>query len=91
MLHAILHEIQTTSQPVTLRELSRKLNVQPTALEGMIAFWVRKGRLVVDEGLGRASEIRVCGKTCLRSCPGPSRCPLVSAPLTTYTLRSTGR
>jgi hypothetical protein len=88
MLHAILHEIETASQPITLHSLSRKLNVQPGALEGMIQFWVRKGRLVVDEGLGGASEIRVCGgRTCFRACPGPAKCPLVSDPLTTYTLK----
>jgi hypothetical protein len=91
MLHAILHEIQTASGPVTMQQLSRKLGVQPSALEGMIQFWVQKKRLVIDDGMGGASEISVCGgKTCFHSCPGPAQCPLVSKPLTTYTVRQSG-
>jgi hypothetical protein len=88
MLHAILHEIETAPEPMTMRALSRKLGVQPSALEGMIQFWVRKGRLVVDAGPGGVSSISACGgKRCLRSCPGPAQCPLVSDPLTTYTIK----
>ncbi len=90
MLHAILHELQTASGPMTLRSLSIRLNVQPSALEGMIQFWVRKGRLIVDEGAGGVAEISVCGsKSCFRSCPGPARCPFVSPPLTTYEVKAT--
>jgi len=86
MLYAILHELQTAPGPVTLQQLSRKLGIQPGALDGMIQFWERKGRLVIDDGLGGAAEINVCGgKTCLRSCPGPAQCPLVTAPLKSYT------
>ena len=87
MLHAILHEIETAPGPITLRELSRKLAVQPRALEGMIQFWVQKGRLAVEDAPGGVAEISVCGgKTCFRSCPGPARCPLVTTPPTSYTL-----
>ena len=88
MLHAILHEIQTVSEPITLTQLSRRLGIQPTALAGMIQFWVQKGRLVTDGGMGGLSHVSVCGgKTCLRTCPGPAQCPLVSKPLTTYTIK----
>lgn len=89
MLHAILHELQTTKEPITLRTLSQKLHVQQSALAGMIQFWVQKGRLELDDGFGGAAKISICGgKRCARSCPGPSQCPLVSDPLTTYTLHS---
>ncbi len=88
MLHAILHELQIAPGPVTMQQLSRKLGVQPGALEGMIQFWVQKGRLAIDDGMNGATEINVCGgKTCLRACPGPAQCPLVSDPLTSYTLQ----
>lgn len=87
MLHAILHELQTTPEPITITQLSRKLGVQRSALEGMIQFWVRKGRLSIDDDLGGgAAEVSVCdSKACLRSCPGPQQCPLVTAPLKSYT------
>ena len=89
MLHAILHEIQTASAPMTMQQLSRRLGVQPGALAGMIQFWVQKGRLIIDEAPGGATEINVCGgKTCFRSCPGPAQCPLVSDPLISYRLNS---
>ncbi len=82
MLHAILHELQTASGPMTLRQLSRKLGVQESALEGMIQFWVRKGRLVVEQGQGGAvaAEATLCsGAVCgLRACPGPDSCPLLA-------------
>ncbi len=87
MLHAILHELQTASGPITLRQLSRKLSVQESALAGMIQFWVRKGYLVSEEGADGQAEIQVCGnQTCLRSCPGPARCPLVSKAPVSYQL-----
>ena len=88
MLHAILHEIETTPGPITMRELSRKLNVQPGALQGMIQFWVQKGRLAIDDAPGGLAEISICAnKMCFHACPGPARCALHSTPLTTYTLK----
>jgi hypothetical protein len=82
MLHAILHELQTASRPMTLRQLSRKLGVQESALEGMIDFWVQKGRLERSPGAGAGAEVRVCsgGLCALRTCPGPDRCPLSLQP-----------
>ena len=79
MLHAILHELQTASGPVTLRQLSQKLGVQESALEGMIQFWVQKGRLVRSETPGQGAEVQVCsGAVCrVRACPGPGACPFV--------------
>ncbi|HHB91003.1 MAG TPA: hypothetical protein ENK60_06805 [Anaerolineae bacterium] len=90
MLHAILHELQTASGPLTLRQLSRKLGVQESALEGMIQFWVRKGRLVVDDGAGGLSEMRVCHSIAcgLRACPGPGACPLTLKPPIRFHLSS---
>jgi hypothetical protein len=45
MLHQVLHALETASGPVSLDELSRQLGIERGALEGMIDFWVRKGRL----------------------------------------------
>jgi hypothetical protein len=32
-------------KPLSLAQMARQFNVEPSALEGMIEFWVRKGRL----------------------------------------------
>ena len=45
MLQQVLIALETATGPVSLDELSRQLGIERGALEGMIAFWVRKGRL----------------------------------------------
>ncbi len=52
MLSRILHEFGNAGGPVDLDELSRRLGVQRSALEGMIEFLVRKRYLreVRNEG-----------------------------------------
>ncbi|MGQ9926246.1 MAG: FeoC-like transcriptional regulator [Chloroflexaceae bacterium] len=57
MLQQVLQALETTSGPLSLDELSRRLEIERSALEGMIAFWVRKGRL-------QASAGRACGHGC---------------------------
>ena len=87
MLHAILHEIQTASGPVTVQTLSRKLGVQPGALTGMLQFWVQKGRLQLDDGAGGLTTMTVCAQThCRGRCPGPAQCPFIQKQPTTYSL-----
>jgi len=55
-----------------LADLSRKLDVEPSALEGMLGFWVRKGRLQ-SSSHGGCSTSAVCGG----SCGGAQVCPFV--------------
>lgn len=50
MLQQVLQAFEAASGPVSLDELSRELGVERSALEGMIAFWVRKGRLKESGG-----------------------------------------
>jgi hypothetical protein len=45
MLSQILQELENAKGPVDLSDLSRRLGVQRSALDGMIQFLVRKGRL----------------------------------------------
>lgn len=45
MLQQVLHEIAQAQEPLSVKDLARKLAVEPGALEGMITFWVRKGRI----------------------------------------------
>ena len=49
MLSQVLHEIENLKSPITVRELSQKLRVEPNALDGMIEFLVRKGFIQNDD------------------------------------------
>jgi hypothetical protein len=69
MLQQVLHEITTARGPITISELSRKMGIETAALEGMIEFWVRKGRLQRDSDHGGGNC--ACG-------PGASSCAPVS-------------
>lgn len=45
MLSRILEEFEKAKGPLDLNELSRRLGVERSALEGMLQLLVRKGRL----------------------------------------------
>ncbi len=50
MLRQVLTAFEQSHEPISLDELSRQLGIERSALDGMIAFWVRKGRLVERGG-----------------------------------------
>jgi hypothetical protein len=60
MLHQILEAIEQANGPVSLDELSQRLQIEAGALEGMIAFWVRKGRLRDTAVAGCSGSGRGC-------------------------------
>ncbi|WP_298814586.1 FeoC-like transcriptional regulator [Chloroflexus sp.] len=69
MLYQILAILEQAEEPLSLDELSRRLHVEPGALNEMIAFWVRKGRL-------RDSAVVGCGEKAGCSCnANPQGCP----------------
>jgi len=86
MLQQVLQEIKQAQGPVNLNDLARKLGVERSALEGMIQFWVRKGRLT-DDILEAETPHDVCESMCSNSCPGPSKCAFVMSMPRTYSLR----
>ena len=51
MLSRILKEFEGAEGPLDLNELSRRLGVERSALDGMLEYLVRKGRLR-EVGLG---------------------------------------
>lgn len=74
MLQLILQEIESAGGTVNLADLSRKLDVDPGALAGMLEFWVRKGRLRSSSQGGKfCSTSAACGG----SCGGAQGCPFV--------------
>ena len=77
MLQQVLREIKSAGGTINLNELAGRLNVEPSALDGMIQFWIRKGRLKeTDITCGPAGQS--CHTvSCACSCPGPQGCPFV--------------
>lgn len=79
MLHQVLHALETAQGPVRLDELSRALGIEPSALEGMIAYWVRKGRL-------KDASAAACSNGCGGACGGTASCAFVTKMPRTITL-----
>jgi len=63
MLNTVLNAVQQSQGPIRIQELSRKLNIDAAALEGMLDFWVRKGRVRREKGN-------------YTGCEGSASCPL---------------
>ena len=85
MLKKVLDEVKNASGAVDLNGLAKKLGIERSALDGMVQFWVRKGRLT-DDDLAEANQpFDACG-SCTGSCPGPKSCPFVFTTPRTYSL-----
>lgn len=74
MLWKILQEVEAAQGPLDLNELSRRLDIERSALDGMIQFWVRKGRLVDDAVVAGQATTVCAGHACSHGCPGPQQC-----------------
>jgi hypothetical protein len=89
VLRQILRELERSSGPVCLNDLSRKLGVEPGALEGMISFLERKGRLKKASGVAPVvcsspTELDDTYTSCSVNCQEARSCPLaVKGPLFT--------
>ena len=70
-LRQVLNYFEAANQPLSLQEIARDLNVTPGMLEGMIAHWVRKGKL---------REVIDCAEGC-STCSGVRGCPFIPANL----------
>jgi hypothetical protein len=87
MLNQLLHEIENARGPITLRELSRKLEIDPQTLEGMLQFWVRKGRIQHDD---EKDPYPNNTSACSSSCSGPTNCAFIAKMPKTYSLLVVG-
>jgi hypothetical protein len=64
-LGQVLAAFEDNSKPMTLAQIARDLDVSAARLEGMIQYWVRKGRL---REVVSFSDCGTCGR-------GPGDCP----------------
>jgi len=83
MLKQVLQEVEAAQGPLDLNELSRRLNVERSTLDGMIQFWVRKGRLVDD----LVESDSVCATGGCSGCSGPQGCPYTMTMPRTFSLK----
>ena len=86
MLNQVLQEIRSTQSTLNLGDLSRKLGIERSALDGMIQFWVRKGRLVDDEAAETQAGVVCSIGGCGASCMGTSNCAFVAKMPKTYSI-----
>ena len=66
-----------------MAELSRRLGIERSALEGMIAYWVQKGRLIDDDG----TACSPASGHCSTSCTGAADCAFVAKMPKSYTVK----
>lgn len=72
MLNEVLFEINNANGPLSLNVLSQRLGVDRSALDGMLRYWVRKGRLKDDDVM----DVETAGGSC-PSCGGAGTCSYV--------------
>jgi hypothetical protein len=65
LLREVLAAFENTRQPLTLNQLARELDISPGMLEGILDYWVHKGRLR-----------EVGGESCT-ACGSAGNCPFV--------------
>ncbi len=82
MLQQVLHEIEHARGSLSVGDLARKLGVDRGTLDGMILFWVRKGRIVVSDVDGQPCAT---GSGC-GSCGTAAGCPFASKAPRTFAL-----
>ncbi len=85
MLNRVLNEIKRADGPVLLSNLSRKLDIEPDALQGMVDFLIRKGQLQDDDG--ETAVTQSCSSpTCGSSCTGTSQCTFIAKMPKSYSI-----
>jgi hypothetical protein len=89
MLRQVLHEVESARGAIRVDEISQRLGIERGVVEDMIQFWVRKGRLQMDEDATMAAAPAACATgSCGGSCPGPQGCPFIMKMPRTYSLKS---
>ena len=87
MLRRVLAEIHQAPGPLTLAELSRRTGVEPGALDGMLRWWERRGRITAGEpALPATCRGTICGD----ACPGIDACPYIARLPLTYAVPDSG-
>lgn len=62
LLKQVLDTIESHEGPILIHDLAAMLNVEPSALAAMVAFWARKGKLVLNDEAGETAVTATCSK-----------------------------
>jgi len=76
MYSQVMRELQAAQGTLRLEDLAARVNAEPSALKGMLEFWVRKGRM--RTGDGDAMDAAACAGACGQACPGATECMFVA-------------
>ena len=85
MLYQVLEEIEQAQGPVLIKDLGRKLQIDPGVLMGMIEFWVRKGRLR-DDDAALEKNLTCAPNGCGDHCFGAGGCAFTVKMPKTYSI-----
>jgi hypothetical protein len=83
MFAKILAEFDRVNTPLSVEGLSRRLNIQKSALEGMLQTLVRYGKIKLSDTAGDQKDS--CGSLICAGCGAASRCPFAGKIPVTYT------
>ena len=86
ILDRLLDEVASARGPISTAELGRRLDVSPSALDGMISVLVRRGKLVGDEAGADGAVVACSGTACGASCVGLEDCVFVASVPTAHRL-----
>lgn len=90
MLSQVLKAIKKSGDTISLDDLSQRLGIEPSALEGMLEYCVNKGILRSSEGndgeCGCADDTGGCGS----SCEGYEGCPFIAKMPKMYSMEQRG-
>lgn len=87
MLKNVLEQIRKSGGTVSLDELSRKLGVEASALEGMLDYCVQKGILRESQNFPETGGCAPLVEGCGSGCEGFYGCPLIARMPRTFELR----
>ena len=86
ILDQLLSELHEARGPVSNTELARRLDVSPSALDGMMFVLVSAGRLVGDDGGFEGDFLACSGTACGTTCVGIDECAFIVATPRTHHL-----
>jgi len=86
MLKQLLVEIKNSHGTIALNELSRKLDIDSGALEGMLTYWAQKGHLRDGDAELASASIECFSGSCGDSCSGMAACPFIAKMPKTYVI-----
>jgi len=89
MLREILSEFDRVDAPLDLDELSDRLNIQKSALQGMLSTLVRQGKLVKEDAGGAPAQGEVCSGFQCMGCASASGCPFIGKMPSSYSKAKT--